>query len=569
MRLMSTRLFAILISAASVLSFESNAHDIRLADDLFVKDDIEECYLPQLQDKIAFLKDCVFESAETAKESYYTAIGMYQKYCGFAKKNANEIIGDVASRNNEDVTQKLIHLCIYDSATNSNNSETLVYIWHLKEILSQDHEQNLTSLINFLDAINPVDQTEFAIHLIQHFIALLGEALQYNAQLAHDALCFKNDLINDLDVITKNEFNLTDNIDFVRTHYHFLNKNHSTSFTCNPINFDIAKYSINAQAPQSVFDMFDVIEAYDVPGYNIATNTNTKETFVYVYGLCSLKQDFRPLIDALKKSEGKSVDELACRLVNAWVYLQYHHLTLKTSAIIKELQDIRTLDDYASEIAELIRANSIDDAVRIFKNISAIDESVVPQLMGNIQQILNDWSLMGQFMAAYSKPEIIPALSFAPPPPPPPALISQGGQARPTRAAPRTIEQMLGANVPAGGRIMDMSEMFEAIKARQLLNGNSAIEENPEIGGYRQRIEDLKQEFRTTFDEANVRPDVFKLRLNQEKGTIQNFCDNYRGRYSILIGAVNLSNDDTTFKELYETAQLKLVALKQLSNDCD
>jgi hypothetical protein len=288
-----------------------------------------------LINELELLDDDRIEEALIIAQSYNDVVDMCRKHCGLASKGSNEIIADIISASNNSRLLKTLELFNivdygvkgFDRQTNSNNHETLVFIWKLKEIANKNNQLNLESLVEFFENITPKNETELAIYLFN----LLVSNLRYFLET-------KLTLINSIDqiLILNNKPNLDQNTAFVLQYYDFLTRNHYKYFRY-PINdFSNASVNLKQVAGNDIvitnsLNVFDVIESYDVPGYNEKTNTNIRETFHYMYHLCSINNDFGPLLTTLKNCVHKSIDELACELVKTWAYLQYQQMVLKQS----------------------------------------------------------------------------------------------------------------------------------------------------------------------------------------------------------------------------------------------
>lgn len=291
-------------------------------------------YQQELLLECEWLVNASVVSSLDVRQIYGQLVERYRKNCGPAGKHASIILDFVTSSTigNLNIQRicdlfKVFHYAEgYNEETNTNNNETLVYVWHLLEKLHKNDNVRLVRLVQFFESGNFQNTTDLAVQLVDFFKSLLNEMLMHKLSLIEKVL-----FVNDLDKSI-----LADYIGFANGNNGFLTENHNGSLLKLPSHsFDFIERDLKSLVNNNIvicnaLNKFNEIHAYNVPGYNLATNTNIKETISYVYQLCLLDGDFQPLLNVLIECENKTIDELACQLIETWMYLQYKHL-IKTN----------------------------------------------------------------------------------------------------------------------------------------------------------------------------------------------------------------------------------------------
>lgn len=192
-----------------------------------------------------------------------------------------------------------------------------------------------------------------------------------------------------------------------------------------------------------------------------------------------------------------------------------------------EREEQKRIEVLIDEISELLLSNLIDDAVRTMK-AAQLGEDLVAQVMAGVQQRVNDWGKIGQFMAQYMKPDS-PQNSFTPPPPPPPALMGQQADPKPQG---KKKDIFLGALPPEDKRL-DQAQLLAALEKRKNIEGNDAVEEHESVAEENAKIEAEVEHLRGLFE--NDRKDVRTLELKAQKARLETFRDQNYERFKRIV----------------------------------
>lgn len=264
------------------------------------------------------------------RKLYPETIEHYRNHCGYANKDYNFIIEKIINLNNPMISDMVLTLYNtrqfnvpgYEEQTNTNNNETLIYVWHLLEKLYKNDAERLQILCHFFEQVTPRNPMELAVYSFKLLKDLLEKIINRELELT---LCLLK--ISQIQHLPENQ-KAREHIDFTRKYNQFLTDTHRLFSDFPSRNFDLASALLIADAEdlRNVLNKFNEIHAFGVPGYNAATNTNIKESFFYIYQLCLKNDNFQPLVNVLRQCDDQSIDELAYHLVATWARLQYQSL---------------------------------------------------------------------------------------------------------------------------------------------------------------------------------------------------------------------------------------------------
>lgn len=315
--------------------------------------------------------DYTYDDSNLVRARYSNIYKAQDRFFSEAKKNYLFILDELRRNVNfNERTARNIAFLSYDPVTNSNSNETLVFVYHISCLLNK----GIVPILNAFNEIDIQNSTELAICLFNLWNVQLKEAL--NIKLKHYDLCEQYDhfifnLLNQI-IRMKEENALEENGAFIRNNTNLILGYHRAFFNNPVVNFDVAINSLQRNA----FGDNDIQEAIAVfylmsdgivaEGYDSATNTNIKETFVYLWQLCLLNNDINPILNALREiRKNINLTNAAIILSNEWVTLLSVHSHNKTiDPFIRNQEVVNQFVDYAPILMPISIKNA-DGADRI------------------------------------------------------------------------------------------------------------------------------------------------------------------------------------------------------------
>lgn len=278
-----------------------------------------------------------FDRAHDVKNIYNDIRKNYEYFFLTAEKNSI-FITDLLRQNPNfnDRIRRNIDFLSYDPATNSNSNETLVFIYHVSSLLNKGIEP----ILNAFNAIDIQNSTELAIHLFNIWLNELTEIL--NQKLRNYNLSEKHDhfMINTISMVNtlKNKENaLNENALFVKQNTFDFTQYHIEFFGYPSVDFLTAinqlqeNHILNADIQNALIVFNQESNGVPVQGYDLTTNTNIKETFIYLWHLCSLTNNINPILESLDKiKQNTTLTNAAVIFSNEWANLLYTHSLSKT-----------------------------------------------------------------------------------------------------------------------------------------------------------------------------------------------------------------------------------------------
>jgi hypothetical protein len=232
--------------------------------------------------------------------------------------------------------QRNINFLSYDPSTNSNSNETLVFVYHISCLLNK----GINPILNALNENEVKNGAELAILLFNVWINELKQMFliklnQYDLTEQYDE--FMVNVIPEINKIKGKQIISIEDSLFVKTHISEFTNYHKKFFGLPFVNFSTA-IELLQHLPNSdnliqnaitVFSLKgDVVK---VEGYDLSTNTNIKEIFVYLWHLYSQTKDINPLLTSLIKiNENISLTNAAIILSSEWAKQLNLHSFSKT-----------------------------------------------------------------------------------------------------------------------------------------------------------------------------------------------------------------------------------------------